>query len=141
MMNHAQNLRMYAEWCDLADLRRGDRYLIVNPFFHTFGYKAGCIASFIRGATMLPVPVFDIDTVVELIAAERITMLPGPPTCTTRCWPSRTRPTGHPARRGDRRGRHPGGAHPPGARGTSVPDTGHRLRAHRGRHGHDVPTG
>ena len=29
---------------------------------------------------MLPVPVFDIDTVVELIAAERITMLPGPPT-------------------------------------------------------------
>jgi acyl-CoA synthetase (AMP-forming)/AMP-acid ligase II len=80
MMNHLQNLRMYAEWCDLADLRQGDRYLIVNPFFHTFGYKAGCIASFIRGATMLPVPVFDIDAVVELIAAERVTMLPGPPT-------------------------------------------------------------
>ncbi|EHB54066.1 Long-chain-fatty-acid--CoA ligase [Mycolicibacterium rhodesiae JS60] len=80
MMNHLQNLRMYAEWCDLADLRRGDRYLIVNPFFHTFGYKAGCIATFIRGATMLPVPVFDIDRVVELIATERITMLPGPPT-------------------------------------------------------------
>jgi acyl-CoA synthetase (AMP-forming)/AMP-acid ligase II len=80
MMNHLQNLRMYAEWCDLADLRRGDRYLIVNPFFHTFGYKAGCIATFIRGATMLPVPVFDVDRVVELIAAERITMLPGPPT-------------------------------------------------------------
>lgn len=80
MMNHAQNLRMYAEWCDLADLREGDRYLIVNPFFHTFGYKAGCIASFIRGATMLPVPVFDADQVTELIAAERVTMLPGPPT-------------------------------------------------------------
>jgi len=80
MMNHLQNLRMYAEWCDLADLRRGDRYLIVNPFFHTFGYKAGCIASFIRGATIVPVPVFDVDRVVELIDAERITMLPGPPT-------------------------------------------------------------
>ena len=80
MMNHLQNLRMYTEWCDLADLRPGDRYLIVNPFFHTFGYKAGCIASFIRGATMLPVPVFDVDRVVELIAAEKITMLPGPPT-------------------------------------------------------------
>jgi acyl-CoA synthetase (AMP-forming)/AMP-acid ligase II len=80
MMNHLQNLRMYAEWCDLADLRQGDRYLIVNPFFHTFGYKAGCIASFIRGATMLPVPVFDVESVVELIAAERVTMLPGPPT-------------------------------------------------------------
>lgn len=80
MMNHRQTLRLYAEWCDLADLREGDRYLIVNPFFHTFGYKAGCIASLIRGATVLPVPVFDVDIVVNLIEAEQITMLPGPPT-------------------------------------------------------------
>jgi acyl-CoA synthetase (AMP-forming)/AMP-acid ligase II len=80
MMSHRQTLRMYEEWCNLADLREGDRYLIVNPFFHTFGYKAGCIASLIRGATMLPVAVFDVDAVVDLIAAERITMLPGPPT-------------------------------------------------------------
>ncbi|MDV3127770.1 FadD3 family acyl-CoA ligase [Mycobacterium sp. 21AC1] len=80
MMNHLQTLRLYAEWCDLADLREGDRYLIVNPFFHTFGYKAGCIASLIRGATVVPVPVFDVDAVVGLIGAERITMLPGPPT-------------------------------------------------------------
>ena len=80
MMNHTQTLRLYAEWCDLADLREGDRYLAVNPFFHTFGYKAGCIASLIRGATILPVPVFDVDAVVDLVEAERITMLPGPPT-------------------------------------------------------------
>jgi HIP---CoA ligase len=80
MMNHLQTLRLYAEWCDLADLREGDRYLIVNPFFHTFGYKAGCIASLIRGATILPVPVFDVDRVVDLIERERVTMLPGPPT-------------------------------------------------------------
>lgn len=53
---------------------------MVNPYFHTFGYKAGLIASCIRGATMLPVPTFDVDRVVELIAAERVTMLPGPPT-------------------------------------------------------------
>jgi acyl-CoA synthetase (AMP-forming)/AMP-acid ligase II len=80
MMNHAQNLRLYAEWCELADLREGDRYLMVNPYFHTVGYKAGLIACFIRGATMVPVPVFDVDRVVALIAAEKITMLPGPPT-------------------------------------------------------------
>jgi HIP---CoA ligase len=80
MMNHAQTLRLYAEWSDLADLREGDRYLIVNPFFHIFGYKAGCVASLIRGATMLPVRVFDIDKVLELIERERVTMLPGPPT-------------------------------------------------------------
>ncbi|MFC4376167.1 FadD3 family acyl-CoA ligase [Nocardia halotolerans] len=80
MMDHGQTLRMYAEWCDLADLREGDRYLIVNPFFHTFGYKAGVIASLIRGATILPVPVFDIDHVVDLVGREEVTMLPGPPT-------------------------------------------------------------
>ncbi|MET7480033.1 FadD3 family acyl-CoA ligase [Streptomyces sp. NPDC005648] len=80
MMTHAQTLRLYAEWCDLADLREGDRYLIVNPFFHIFGYKAGCVASLIRGATILPVPVFDVDRVLDLVERERVTMLPGPPT-------------------------------------------------------------
>ena len=80
MTSHQQNLRLYAEWTDLADLRPGDRYLIVNPFFHTFGYKAGCIASMIRGATVLPMPVLDIDRLVDLVERERITMLPGPPT-------------------------------------------------------------
>jgi HIP---CoA ligase len=80
MMNHRQTLRMYEEWATLADLREGDRYLMINPYFHTFGLKAGLITSFLRGATMLPVAVFDIDTAVELIGRERITMLPGPPT-------------------------------------------------------------
>jgi acyl-CoA synthetase (AMP-forming)/AMP-acid ligase II len=80
MMDHGQTLRLYAEWCDLADLREGDRYLIVNPFFHTFGYKAGCIASLIRGATIIPAPVFQLETMLELIEHEQITMLPGPPT-------------------------------------------------------------
>ena len=54
MMNHRQTLRMYEEWATLADLREGDRYLMINPYFHTFGLKAGLIASFLRGATMLP---------------------------------------------------------------------------------------
>jgi HIP---CoA ligase len=80
MLNHRQTLRMYEEWATLADLREGDRYLQINPYFHTFGLKAGLITSFLRGATMLPVAVFDVDVVVDLIERERITMLPGPPT-------------------------------------------------------------
>ncbi|OBI43159.1 fatty acid--CoA ligase [Mycobacterium kyorinense] len=80
MMNHQQTLRMYEEWATLADLREGDRYLQINPYFHTFGLKAGLVASFLRGATMLPVAMFDIGAVMDLIDRERITMLPGPPT-------------------------------------------------------------
>ena len=80
VITHAQTLRCYAIWSDLAGLREGDRYLIVNPFFHTFGYKAGIIACLMRGATMVPQPVFNVDTVLANIAAERISVLPGPPT-------------------------------------------------------------
>ncbi|WP_326545998.1 FadD3 family acyl-CoA ligase [Mycolicibacterium sp. ND9-15] len=80
MMNHRQTLRAYEEWATLADLREGDRYLMINPYFHTFGLKAGLIACFLRGATMLPVAAFDVGRVVDLVERERITMLPGPPT-------------------------------------------------------------
>jgi acyl-CoA synthetase (AMP-forming)/AMP-acid ligase II len=80
LITHAQTLRGYAIWSDLAGLREGDRYLIVNPFFHTFGYKAGIVACLMRGATMIPQPVFNVDTVLANVASERISVLPGPPT-------------------------------------------------------------
>jgi len=80
MMTHAQNLRWTQTWCDTVGLREGDRYLIVNPFFHMFGYKAGCITSLMRGATILPVPVFDVARVLDLVEREKVTVLPGPPT-------------------------------------------------------------
>jgi acyl-CoA synthetase (AMP-forming)/AMP-acid ligase II len=80
MMTHEPTLRLYTEWNELAGTREGDRYLIANPFFHIFGYKAGCIASMIRGMTILPVPVFDIDSVLDLVEREQVTVLPGPPT-------------------------------------------------------------
>jgi acyl-CoA synthetase (AMP-forming)/AMP-acid ligase II len=34
----------------------------------------------IRGATVIPVPVFDVARVLELVERERVTVLPGPPT-------------------------------------------------------------
>ncbi|MBE8473752.1 FadD3 family acyl-CoA ligase [Streptomyces justiciae] len=80
VITHAQTLRAYEIWSDLAGLRQGDRYLIVNPFFHTFGYKAGVIACLMRGATMIPQPVFNVDTVLANIASEAVSVLPGPPT-------------------------------------------------------------
>ncbi|MGW4910046.1 FadD3 family acyl-CoA ligase [Streptomyces sp. NPDC004270] len=80
VITHAQTLRAYEVWADLAGLRTDDRYLIVNPFFHTFGYKAGVIACLMRGATMIPQPVFNVETVLANVAAERVSVLPGPPT-------------------------------------------------------------
>ncbi len=80
MTTHGQNLRAFAAWSEVVGLRPGDRYLVVNPFFHAFGYKAGWLASLMRGATVLPHAVFDVPAVLERVARERVSVLPGPPT-------------------------------------------------------------
>ncbi|CAB4531190.1 unannotated protein [freshwater metagenome] len=80
MLTHAQTLRAFGDWADIVGLKDTDRYLVINPFFHAFGYKAGIIASLIAGTTLVPVAVFDLDVVLDLIEAESITVLPGPPT-------------------------------------------------------------
>lgn len=77
---HAQSLRTFGAWASIVGLAAGDRYLVVNPFFHTFGYKAGILACLMAGATVVPEAVFDAAKVMERIPAERITVLPGPPT-------------------------------------------------------------
>lgn len=78
--SHSQNLQVFEAWSELVGLRREDRYLIVNPFFHSFGYKAGWLAALIRGATILPMAVFDAEEIMRRIGQERISVLPGPPT-------------------------------------------------------------
>lgn len=80
MCTHGQTMRVFDVWSAVIGLTHDDRYLIVNPFFHTFGYKAGFVACLIRGSTIVPEPVFDVAAVLRTVAAERITMLPGPPT-------------------------------------------------------------
>ena len=80
MSTHGQTLRTFATWAEVVGLRGGDRYLIVNPFFHTFGYKAGILACLMTGATMFPEPIFDVDLVVQRVESEGISVLPGPPT-------------------------------------------------------------
>ncbi len=80
MTTHAQNIRVYEAWSAGVGLREGDRYLLVNPMFHTFGYKAGLLACLIQGATLVPQAVFDVGGALATIAAEHITIVPGPPT-------------------------------------------------------------
>jgi HIP---CoA ligase len=80
VLEHAASVRTYLVWSERVGLRRGDRYLMVYPFFHTAGLKSGLLACILRGATIVPHAVFDVVPVMERVVAERITMLPGPPT-------------------------------------------------------------
>ncbi|HEY4378601.1 MAG TPA: AMP-binding protein, partial [Acidimicrobiales bacterium] len=77
---HGQTVRCSSTWASLVGLREDDRYLIVNPFFHSFGYKAGIVACLSTGATMVALAVFDVPAIMRLITAEKISMIPGPPT-------------------------------------------------------------
>ncbi len=79
MTEHRQNLRTFESWSRIVDLREGDRYLIVNPFSHTFGYKAGWMSCLMRGATILPEAVFDVPKVLARIGNEAVSVIPGPP--------------------------------------------------------------
>ncbi len=76
---HSQNLRAFRTWSSVIGLQAGDRYLVVNPFFHAFGYKAGILSALMCGSTLLPHAVFDAAAVLERIPRDRISMLPGPP--------------------------------------------------------------
>jgi HIP---CoA ligase len=80
MTSHAQNVRAFEAWADIVGLTASDRYLIVAPFFHAFGYKAGWLAALLRGATILPHAVFDVRSVLARISRDRVSVLPGPPT-------------------------------------------------------------
>ena len=79
VLNHGAICRAYRSWASVIGLRQGDRYLIVNPFFHSFGLNAGILACLMTGATMIPHPVFDVPSVMARIPEERISVLPGPP--------------------------------------------------------------
>ena len=80
MSSHRQALAVAAAWAECGEVSPADRYLVLNPFFHSFGYKAGILVCLLTGATMVPQLVYDPEQAMSLIAAERITVLPGAPT-------------------------------------------------------------
>jgi acyl-CoA synthetase (AMP-forming)/AMP-acid ligase II len=80
MSAHRQSLGVARAWAARAGLGPEDRYLVINPFFHSFGYKAGILACLVSGATIVPQAVFDVDQAMKLVERERITVLPGAPT-------------------------------------------------------------
>jgi len=78
--NHGQNVAVYHAWGTAAGLTPGDRYAIVWPFFHCSGYKSGWLACLVFAATIYPVQTLDARQLLDLVAREKITVLPGPPT-------------------------------------------------------------
>lgn len=80
MCTHRQTVLAFDAWGTIVGLNADDRYLVINPFFHSFGYKAGIIASLVKGNVIVPLATFDVGAAMAVIQSEKITTLPGPPT-------------------------------------------------------------
>ena len=80
MSAHRQSLAVARAWARCGQLSSDDRYLVINPFFHSFGFKAGILACLVSGATVVPQLVYDPEAAMALAESERISVLPGPPT-------------------------------------------------------------
>src|SRR5699024_7434651 len=80
MSAHTQVLSVAASWAACGEVTSDDRYLVVNPFFHSFGYKAGILVCLLTGATIVPQAVFEPGQALARVQQERITILPGAPT-------------------------------------------------------------
>lgn len=77
---HGRIIPMFAHWIANVGLEAGDPYLIINPFFHSFGYKAGWVAAMLAGAVVVPMAVFDVAKAIHHIEQDRIAFIPGAPT-------------------------------------------------------------
>jgi acyl-CoA synthetase (AMP-forming)/AMP-acid ligase II len=80
MSAHRQTIGVADAWSSLGGVSAEDRYLVVNPFFHAFGYKIGIVVGLLTGATLYPAASFDPEATMQLIQDARITVLPGAPT-------------------------------------------------------------
>lgn len=80
LMTYGRVIPQAGAWLRNTGLAAGERYLIVNPFFHSFGLKVGWVACLLSGATMLPMPQFDVAAAITAIERDKVNFLPGPPT-------------------------------------------------------------
>ena len=83
VLRHGASLQVYNSLADLETLRPGDVFLIIPPFFHCFGYKAGWMACMLKGVTMIPQKVFEVEQVLDRIEKDRVSVILGPPTIFT----------------------------------------------------------
>ncbi|MDQ0963321.1 acyl-CoA synthetase (AMP-forming)/AMP-acid ligase II [Streptomyces sp. B4I13] len=80
ILTHGQTLRAYGWMSTEYTFDASDSFLVIPPFFHCFGYKAGWLASLMHGVTVIPMAVFDAGRALEIVQGERVSIVLGPPT-------------------------------------------------------------
>jgi len=83
MLTHAQSLRVYGDLGELLGIGPEDCILIIPPFFHTFGYKAGWMMGFMFGLRVVPQRTFEPEEIMRKVHDNGVSCIFGPPTIFT----------------------------------------------------------
>ena len=84
LAEHRHTIAGAHAWGANGELGPGDKYLQANPYFHTFGYKAGILPSVLFGTTMVPLAVFSPRRRDADDRRAQDHRLPGAPRCSRR---------------------------------------------------------
>ncbi|WP_138756523.1 long-chain-fatty-acid--CoA ligase [Paenibacillus sinopodophylli] len=77
--NLVANTMQIAAWCYKAEEAK-ERFLAALPLFHVFGLTVLMNMSVLRAGTLILLPRFEVETVLETIGRQKPTIFPGAPT-------------------------------------------------------------
>jgi acyl-CoA synthetase (AMP-forming)/AMP-acid ligase II len=79
LFTHRATVRAAENMGRFAGVKTGDRYCPMGPFAHLGGYKTGFVLGLLRGATICWGDAYDSKSTLDLIARNRINVMPAPP--------------------------------------------------------------
>ncbi|GAC1572421.1 MAG: FadD3 family acyl-CoA ligase [Sphingomicrobium sp.] len=80
MFDHRRSIGGGRAWQYISRLGAEDRYCCFGPFSHNASYKAGWVAGLLTGASIYWPEAYDAGSILSLIADNKITVMPAPPT-------------------------------------------------------------
>jgi HIP---CoA ligase len=86
IFDHKRTLGGARAWRTIASMTADDRYCVFGPFSHNASYKAGWVVGLMTGSTIYCPDAYDGASVLDLIAKNRVTVMPAPLPCGRRCF-------------------------------------------------------
>jgi acyl-CoA synthetase (AMP-forming)/AMP-acid ligase II len=80
LFDHRRSLGGGRAWARISRQTDDDRYCVFGPFSHNASYKAGWVAGLLTGSAVYWPESYDSESILSLIAENRISVMPAPPT-------------------------------------------------------------
>lgn len=80
VFDHRRSIGGGRAWQYIARMNADDRFCVFGPFSHNASYKAGWVVGLLTGSSIYWPEAYDAESILSLIADNRITVMPAPPT-------------------------------------------------------------